>query len=78
VTSYMLAAERLTLKLNDDNRRQRVLADVIQNALAAAKRAQELDSIPAFRSRGVLRRRSGAQQLEKDSQTGITDGNGGQ
>jgi len=58
VTSYMLAAERLTLKLSENVQvQQNALKDVIKNLLIAAGRAEQFDSsIPLKSRRGVRRR----------------------
>ncbi len=50
VTSYMLAAERLTQKLPPGTQ-QSSLKDLIKNVLLAANRAQELDSAQPAKSR---------------------------
>ena len=58
VTSYMLAAERLTLKLSENAQaKQNALKDVIKNLLIAAGRAEQLDSSLSQKSRRGVRRR---------------------
>jgi hypothetical protein len=44
VASYLLSAERIALKLNDEDVTRKALLDIIKNALLAADRADDLDS----------------------------------
>lgn len=57
VTSYLLAAERLTLQLNG-NTRESAVKDLIKNILVTAGRAEDLNSTPSTRPRRRYRARS--------------------
>jgi hypothetical protein len=46
VASYLLSAERIALKLQDDKSTEKALLDVIKNVLLAANHAEVLDSTP--------------------------------
>jgi hypothetical protein len=60
VTSYMLAAERLTLKLSG-NTRESVVKDLIKNILVTAGRAEDFNSTPSTKPRRRYRPRSTAE-----------------
>jgi SPFH domain / Band 7 family len=65
VTSYMLAAERLTLKLSG-TAQQSTLKDVIKNHLIAAGRAESLDLSLPMKPRRDSRRLSGTESMAED------------
>jgi hypothetical protein len=65
VASYLLSAERIALKLNDENVTKKALLDVIKNVLLAAGRAEELDSASSSTPRRKTLRTSNAAATEE-------------
>jgi hypothetical protein len=67
VASYLLSAERIALKLNDENSTRTALRDVIKNVLQAADRAEYLDSAPSAKNQRKPRTQPTAAKDETQS-----------
>ena len=73
VTSYMLAAERLTPKLGG-NTQQSALKDILRNYLIVADHAEQPDSsLPLKSRRGVWRRSTAESSFPQDGMPSIRD-----
>lgn len=71
VTSYLLSAERIALKLGDDSSTRKALLDMIKSVLLAEGRAEEPDSAPSGPPRRRYRRAQNAADAPKqESQAG--------